>query len=392
MPLFARGLVQCAGLGVLPVFTEVADPAKVFEHVNYSHYSSPTRLHPSVGATTPAMKAGPPASYTWHKNPRYRMNMNTTDGSADIACEVGPIARMLATALAPAPYVAPTVTDTGLAAIMGGIYPGVTSSIECATNLGSMDHLGVLPALGGDVGAYTAGGLVTTVLGLLVPALVAPPVGNTVGMSPTETGIVGAIVANPLSALFSTLGRHGCRGLEAKYIMDAVAGGSAVPAGPTYGPGPLNGVAPASGYPMIDAVRVDPVADGSADVYTYQVMAKSLRMGQGLTEAPRGALAHWITSENRRIVNYQAVVPSTWNACGKDDGGQMGPIEQTLAGSLVGTVAGVGINGVVNNLLKAIHPFDICVACSVHVTDTKGNDLVKFNLDPDGKVTIVEEA
>ena len=117
------------------------------------------------------------------------------------------------------------------------------------------------------------------------------------------------------------------------------------------------------------SLSLDP--DVGSDVYTYQVMPKSLKAGAGLTEAPRGALGHWITSEFRRIVNYQCVVPSTWNACGTD-GVQRARLSSVSWELTVGDPGVVAADVVVNSLLKAIHPFDICIACSVHVTDTKG--------------------
>jgi Ni,Fe-hydrogenase I large subunit len=383
MPLFAPGTCTCpGGLGTAVAYATgpnaQAMALNVTEDVLYSHYTSPTGLHPSVGVTTPGKKAGPPASYTWHKNPRYNNNPH----------EVGPMPRMLATALAPAPYVAPTVNDADIPTL-GGVgaptynafvpagYPLLTGGVvECASNSGSADHLGLTPGPIMPLGNYTAGGLVLGVLNTLIPFLGAVPAG---------------VVANPLSALFSTLGRHAARGLETKYMADAM-GSQAVALGappwPTGQLGTTPGIAGMSaGLPMVNAVRIDPVADGSADVYRYQVMPNSLKAGAGLTEAPRGALGHWVTTERRRIVNYQCVVPSTWNCCGKDDAGVQGPIEQSLMGANVGDPSVVAGDVVVNNLLKTIHPFDICIACSVHVVDSKGKSLLKFKMDTDGKVT-----
>jgi hydrogenase large subunit len=37
--------------------------------------------------------------------------------------------------------------------------------------------------------------------------------------------------------------------------------------------------------------------------------------GVGLYEAPRGALSHWCVIKDGKIANYQAIVPTTWNAC-----------------------------------------------------------------------------
>ena len=47
--------------------------------------------------------------------------------------------------------------------------------------------------------------------------------------------------------------------------------------------------------------------------------------GMGLHEAPRGALGHWIVVEQGKVKNYQAVVPTTWNAGPIDSKGQPGP-------------------------------------------------------------------
>ncbi len=88
--------------------------------------------------------------------------------------------------------------------------------------------------------------------------------------------------------------------------------------------------------------------------------------GVGMTEAPRGALAHWIVIKNQKIENYQLVVPSTWNASPRDAMGQMSAYEASLIGTSV------------NNpeqpleILKTIHSFDPCIACAVHIYDERG--------------------
>ena len=35
--------------------------------------------------------------------------------------------------------------------------------------------------------------------------------------------------------------------------------------------------------------------------------------GGGCAEAPRGPLGHWVVIKDKKIANYQLVVPSTWN-------------------------------------------------------------------------------
>jgi hydrogenase large subunit len=83
-------------------------------------------------------------------------------------------------------------------------------------------------------------------------------------------------------------------------------------------------------------------------------------------EAPRGALGHWIVIENRRIANYQAVVPSTWNAGPRDATGQAGAYEAALAGHVLHDPDQP------LEILRTIHSFDPCIACAVHVLEPGG--------------------
>ena len=55
--------------------------------------------------------------------------------------------------------------------------------------------------------------------------------------------------------------------------------------------------------------------------------------GWGYTEAPRGSLGHWIHVEDKKIENYQAIVPSTWNCSPRDALNQPGPYEAALVGT-----------------------------------------------------------
>jgi len=93
--------------------------------------------------------------------------------------------------------------------------------------------------------------------------------------------------------------------------------------------------------------------------------------GYGWHEAPRGALGHWIRIENQRILNYQAVVPSTWNASPRDAKGQLGPYEAALLGTPLADPTKP------LEILRTIHSFDPCLACAVHVFDGRGSELVK---------------
>jgi hydrogenase large subunit len=92
--------------------------------------------------------------------------------------------------------------------------------------------------------------------------------------------------------------------------------------------------------------------------------------GFGFHEAPRGALGHWVRIENGTIKNYQAVVPSTWNAGPRDALGQIGPYEAALIGTPIADE-----NKPVE-ILRTIHSFDPCLACAVHVMDGTGNEII----------------
>jgi hydrogenase large subunit len=88
--------------------------------------------------------------------------------------------------------------------------------------------------------------------------------------------------------------------------------------------------------------------------------------GVGLTEAPRGALAHWIRISNKKIHNYQLVVPTTWNASPRDGRGLRSAYEEALVGTPVANLEQPV------EILRTIHSFDPCVACAVHLYDPAG--------------------
>ena len=84
-------------------------------------------------------------------------------------------------------------------------------------------------------------------------------------------------------------------------------------------------------------------------------------VGEGLTEAPRGAIGHWLRIENSRIANYQVITPSCWSLSPRDSAGQLGPVEQALVGTPV-----IDESQPIE-VLRVIHSFDPCQACAVHV-------------------------
>jgi hydrogenase large subunit len=157
----------------------------------------------------------------------------------------------------------------------------------------------------------------------------------------------------PVQALYSTLGRTAARTLETKIIADSMQG--------WYDQLMAN----------IKAGDVRTFNEKNWDPSTWPSHAQ----GVGLMEAPRGGLSHWIVIDDGRITNYQAIVPSTWNAGPRDPAGQPGAYEAALQD-----------NHVLENpkqpieILRTIHSFDPCIACAVHVTDPDGEELVEVKV------------
>jgi hydrogenase large subunit len=157
----------------------------------------------------------------------------------------------------------------------------------------------------------------------------------------------------PVGALFSTLGRTAARTLESKIIADAMQG--------WYDDLIAN----------IRAGDLRTFNEKQWDPSTWPKQAK----GVGFMEAPRGALSHYIVIEDGRIANYQAVVPSTWNAGPRDTNGVPGAYEAALQHNHVMHDPHQPIE-----ILRTIHSFDPCIACAVHVTDPDGEELVQVKI------------
>ncbi|MGY6027875.1 hydrogenase 2 large subunit [Phytobacter sp. AG2a] len=96
--------------------------------------------------------------------------------------------------------------------------------------------------------------------------------------------------------------------------------------------------------------------------------------GVGFLEAPRGMLSHWMVIKDGNIGNYQAVVPSTWNAGPRNAHDEMGPYEQSLVGTPVADPQKP------LEVVRTIHSFDPCMSCAVHVVDVDGNDVVSVKV------------
>ncbi|HEY6925679.1 MAG TPA: nickel-dependent hydrogenase large subunit [Steroidobacteraceae bacterium] len=156
----------------------------------------------------------------------------------------------------------------------------------------------------------------------------------------------------PVQALYSTLGRVAARTLETKIIADAMPGWYDT---------------------LIANIK-------SGDERTHNPRLWDPRswparaQGAGFMEAPRGALGHWVVIENGKIANYQAVVPSTWNAGPRGPAGKPGPYEAALVGTALHDPAQP------LEILRTIHSFDPCIACAVHITDPHGEELFQVKI------------
>lgn len=156
----------------------------------------------------------------------------------------------------------------------------------------------------------------------------------------------------PIGALYSTLGRTAARTLETKVIADAMQG--------MYDR-------------LIANIKAGDLATFNDKLWDPSTWKRKAR-GAGFMEAPRGALAHYIVIENGKIANYQAVVPSTWNAGPRDPQGQDGAYEAALKGHRLHDPKQP------IEILRTIHSFDPCIACAVHVVDPEGEELVRVQV------------
>jgi hydrogenase large subunit len=150
----------------------------------------------------------------------------------------------------------------------------------------------------------------------------------------------------PATALFSTLGRTAARAIETQLVANW-------------------------GLEFYDQL-MNNIRGGDERMANTEKWNRSTwpdeAQGVGLMEAPRGALAHWIKIKDKKIENYQLIVPSTWNSSPRDPQGQRSAYES----SLIGTPVADPEKPV--EILRTIHSFDPCMACAVHLFDDSGNE------------------
>ena len=155
---------------------------------------------------------------------------------------------------------------------------------------------------------------------------------------------VGKLNDVPLAAMQSTIGRHAARAVRCAVMIDT-----------------------------LNDQWQKLVANVGKDQTTFNAPSfpKGEIKGVGFHQAPRGTLSHWVVIENGKIKNYQAVVPSTWNAGPRDADDQIGPYESSLMNNPIADPEKP------LEVLRTVHSFDPCIACAIHMFDNEQREVVK---------------
>jgi hydrogenase large subunit len=156
----------------------------------------------------------------------------------------------------------------------------------------------------------------------------------------------------PVTALFSTLGRTAARGLECSWAAHKLKD---------------------EFNKLIANIKAGDTA--TANMANFEPSTwKAKAQGVGFVEAPRGALGHWIDIEDKKIKNYQCIVPTTWNASPRDPAGKIGAYEAALLDTPMHDP------NLPLEILRTIHSFDPCLACATHVLDMEGNEVTSVKV------------
>ena len=181
------------------------------------------------------------------------------------------------------------------------------------------------------------------------------------GGEPMEVGPLGRVLVH------MAIGGDIMAGLGEKYVEDAgiKREGMFSTLGRTAGRCLETAALATKAYDWIDELE-ERVLSGDKKIFQEWTMP---RQGKGMAfiAVPRGELSHWIRIEDYKIANYQMVVPSTWNCGPRCSEGKLGPVES----SLIGTPVADAERPV--ELLRTVHSFDPCLACSVHLIEPETN-------------------
>jgi hydrogenase large subunit len=160
-------------------------------------------------------------------------------------------------------------------------------------------------------------------------------------------GSVAKVKLGP-AALHSTLGRHAARAIRCAVLAELAQ----------------------KHWKLL----VENVGKGDTAIWNEPRFPAGEVRGVGFHEAPRGALSHWTVIRDGKIQNYQAVVPSTWNAGPRDEKDRPGPYEASLMGNPVADPKRP------LEPLRTIHSFDPCLACAIHTVDADGNEIAQVKV------------
>jgi len=168
-----------------------------------------------------------------------------------------------------------------------------------------------------------------------------------VGLTLDRVSAIAGARVGP-AALHSTIGRHAARAVRAGVFAEV--------AKKHWG------------------LLVENIGKGDTAIFNPPTFPSGEQRGFGFHEAPRGLLSHWVVIRDGKIANYQAVVPSTWNAGPRDEKGQRGPYEASLIGNPIADVERP------LEVLRTIHSFDPCLACAIHTLDPEGKELSRLRV------------
>jgi hydrogenase large subunit len=159
----------------------------------------------------------------------------------------------------------------------------------------------------------------------------------------TASSLAGSQI--PLTALHSTIGRHAARAIRCAVIYESLQ----------------------NQWNLL----MENIGSGDYETFNRPTFPKGEQRGFGFHEAPRGVLSHWVVIQDGKIANYQAVVPSTWNAGPRDEDDELGPYEASLIGNPVADPE------LPLEVLRTIHSFDPCLACAIHMVDPRKKEIVR---------------
>ena len=157
------------------------------------------------------------------------------------------------------------------------------------------------------------------------------------------SAVAGAQI--PVAALHSTIGRHAARAVRTAVLHEALG----------------------NQWTLL----MENIGKGDFDTFNQPEFPKGEIRGFGYHEAPRGVLSHWTVIRDGKIANYQAVVPSTWNAGPRDETDEAGPYEASLLDNPVAEPEKP------LEVIRTIHSFDPCLACAIHMVDTEQKEITR---------------